>query len=84
MVTVASYSNGVIELIGLYSKANNLLLIAMYRQPDDITGGNRSTEKEFKHALCELENILSTTHRKTLRRSPRINKKRRYSDKRNF
>ena len=65
MVTVASYSNGVIELIGLYSKANNLLLIAMYRQPDDITGGNRSTEKEFKHALCELENILSTTQNPT-------------------
>ena len=29
--TVASYSNGVIEIIGLYSKAKNLLLLVVYR-----------------------------------------------------
>ena len=55
MVTVASYSNGVIEMIGLYSKAKNLLLLVMYRQPDDIVGGHRSTNIEFKQALGELE-----------------------------
>ena len=38
MVTVASYSNGVIEFLGLYSKTKNLLLLVMYRQPDDIIG----------------------------------------------
>ena len=61
MVTVASYSNGVIELIGLYSKAKNLLLMVMYRQPDDLIGGHRSTETEFKQALGEIEKILSST-----------------------
>ena len=55
MVTVASFSNGVIELIGLYSKAKNLLLLVMYRQPDDIVGGHRSTQTEFRQALGELE-----------------------------
>ena len=65
MVTVASYSNGVIEFIGLSSKANNLLLLVMYRQPDDITGGNRSTETEFKQALGELENVLLSTQNPT-------------------
>ena len=61
MVTVASYSNGVIELIGLYSKTNNLLLLVMYRQPDDIVGGHRSTHLEFKQALGKLEETLSVT-----------------------
>ena len=65
MVTVASYSNGVIEFFGLYSKANNLLLLVMYRQPDDITGGNRSTQTEFKQALGELENVLLSTQNPT-------------------
>ena len=60
MVTVASYSSGVIEMIGLYSKAKNLLLLVMYRQPDDIVGGHRSTNIEFKQALGKLEETLSS------------------------
>ena len=62
VVTVASYSNGVIEIIGLYSKAKNLLLLVMYRQPDDVVGGHRSTQVEFKQALCKLEETLSSTN----------------------
>ena len=60
MVTVASYSNGVIEFLGLYSKTKNLLLLVMYRQPDDIIGGHRSTQIEFKQALSKLEETLSS------------------------
>lgn len=61
MITVISFSNGVIEVLGLYSKTNNLVLIVVYRQPDDISGGHRSTEKEFKQALSKLEEALSLT-----------------------
>ena len=52
---VMCYSNGVIEILGLHSKSRNLLLIGLYRQPDDPTGGNRSTSKEFVSALSELK-----------------------------
>ena len=61
MVTVASYSNGVIEMIGLFSKTKNLLLLVVYRQPDDISGGHRSTQIEFKQALGKLEETLTAT-----------------------
>ena len=60
MVTVASYSNGVIEFLGLYSKTKNLLLLVMYRQPDDIIGGHRSIQIKFKQALSKLEETLSS------------------------
>ena len=60
METILGYSNGVIEITGLYSKAKNLLLIVLYRQPDDIIGGHRSTSKEFKQALSKLEECLSS------------------------
>ena len=62
VITVASYSNGVIEIIGLYSKTKNLLLFVVYRQPDDIAGGHRSTQLEFKQALGKLEETLSSTN----------------------
>ena len=60
MEIILDYSSGVIEIIGLYSKAKNLLLLVVYRQPDDIAGGHRSTSKEFKPALCKLGEVLST------------------------
>ena len=60
METILGYSNGVIEITGLYSKAKNLLLIVLYRQPDDTKGGHRSTNKEFKQALSKLEECLSS------------------------
>lgn len=56
---VMTYSNGVIEILGLYNKSRNLLLIGLYRQPDDPTGGNRSTYKEFTSALSKLKDLLA-------------------------
>ena len=61
MDTVISFSNSVIETLGLYSKTNNLLIIVVYRQPDDSGGGHRSTNVEFKQALSKLEETLSST-----------------------
>ena len=57
--TILGYSNGVTEITGLYSKAKNLILIVVYRQPDSTVGKHRSTSKEFKQALSKLEEALS-------------------------
>ena len=59
MEIMINYSNGVVELLGLYSKAKNIFIAVIYRQPDDKAGGHRSTEKEFQLALNKLNNSLS-------------------------
>ena len=53
-----SYSNGVIEILGLYSKADNIYIGVVYRQPNDPTGGNKSGLAEFKSALSKLKQKL--------------------------
>ena len=53
------FSNGVVEILGLYSKVHNLYIAVIYRQPDDSTGGHRSTEVEFNNALEKLHKSLS-------------------------
>ena len=47
METLMKFSNGVIEILGLYSPVENLFISVIYRQPDDIQGGHRSTPVEF-------------------------------------
>ena len=59
MEVAVKYSNGVVELLGLYSKERNIYLAVIYRQPDDPAGGYRSTETEFKLALDQLQKSLS-------------------------
>jgi hypothetical protein len=59
MENVLDYSNGVVEILGLYSRIDNLFLAIVYRQPDDTIGGNRSTDSEFKPALDKLSKVLS-------------------------
>ena len=56
---ILGYSNGVIEVLGLYNKSRNLLIFAVYRQPDDRVGGNRSTAAEFKLSLEEIKKVIS-------------------------
>ena len=53
------YSNGAVEILGLYSSSENLFLGIVYRQPDDTANGNPSTAKEFKPALDKLQAVLS-------------------------
>ena len=36
---VLNFLNGVVEVLGLHIKSDNLVLIAVYRQPDDLGGG---------------------------------------------
>ena len=59
MEIMIDYSNGVVELLGIYSKTKNILIVVIYRQPDDRLGGNRSTDKEFKQALNKLRDSFS-------------------------
>ena len=59
MELMVSYSNGVVELLGLYSKVKNLYIAIIYRQPDDWSGGHRSTDKEFKQALDKLRDSFT-------------------------
>ena len=54
MEKIVEFSNGVVELLGLYSKKKNILVAVIYRQPDDIKGGHRSTHKELQQALNKL------------------------------
>ena len=57
---VFTYSNGVIEAIGLQLKSLNLLLVVLYRQPDNQECNRRSTSREFGHFLGELEEFLAS------------------------
>ena len=57
---VFTFSNGVIEAIGVQLKSLNLLLIVLYRQPDDRERGHRSTNREFGHFLGELDEFLAS------------------------
>ena len=50
---------GVIEILAIHIKSLNLVVIVIYRQPDDVVGGNRSTNKEFKKALEEIRTALN-------------------------
>ena len=58
METRISFSNGVIELLGLYSPIENIFIAVVYRQPDDIQGQHRSTSAEFKEAMGKLGDAL--------------------------
>ena len=60
METMINFSNGVVELLCLYSKVYNLYIAVIYRQPDDRIGNHRSTEKEFIPAISKLKESLSS------------------------
>ena len=57
---MVNFSNGVVELLTLYSRVNNLYIAIIYRQPDDRVGNHRSTEKEFQVAIDKLKASLSS------------------------
>ena len=41
MEVKVQYSNGVVEVLGLFSSTYNLFLAIVYRQPNDTAGGNK-------------------------------------------
>ena len=52
------FTNGVVEVLGLYSSVENLFIGIVYHQPDDLIGGNCSTITEFKPALEKLQQAI--------------------------
>ena len=60
METVINYSNGVVELLCLYSKIHNMYIAVVYRQPDDRVGNHRSTETEFLPIMDKLSESLAS------------------------
>lgn len=42
-----SYSSKTVQLLCIYSKAENMALLVAYRQPDDKSNGNPSTSNDF-------------------------------------
>ena len=58
MVCVLKFSNGVIEMLVMYSKKLNLALIVIYRQPNDSKGGNTSYSNEFCEAIEAAKQTL--------------------------
>ena len=60
MEVMINFSNGVVELLCLYSKVHNMYIAVVYRQPDDRTGNHRSTEAEFLPVMDKLLASLSS------------------------
>lgn len=54
------YSNGVVELLSIYSTKYNLLISVIYRQPDNSSGGHPSTSIQFIDALEKLKKVIET------------------------
>ena len=53
------FSNGVNEVLLLYSQFSNTVLGALYRQPDDTTHDNPSGLPEFKTVLDQVRKLLN-------------------------
>lgn len=55
---VIQFSNGVVELLAVFSKLLNMCITVVYRQPDQFYG-HRSLSTHFKAALEKLNGFLS-------------------------
>ena len=54
MEILLQFSNGANEALIVYSKKENMLIVIVYRQPDDSRNNHPSTSKEFKELLSEV------------------------------
>lgn len=55
-----SFSDGVIEMLCIYSKHEHLLLAVLYRQPDDNAHGFSSSSTQYTSAINLLTNTINT------------------------
>ena len=55
---LSDFSNSVIESLCLFSRAENLIIILMYRQPDDSSHGNPSALPQFSEAINSIKKTL--------------------------
>ena len=56
---IFSFSNGVVESLGVHIKSRDLVVIIVYPQPYDREGRHRSGNKEFKLSLNEIHSVLN-------------------------
>ena len=56
---VLIFSNGVVEVLTIRSKMENLLISIIYRQPDNTVSGYPSTSIQFIEAMEKLDETLS-------------------------
>ena len=56
--TLLQYSNGVVDILAVYSKAENLIITTLYRQPDDSAHNRPSKCQEFKPAILALQKVI--------------------------
>ena len=54
--TIINFSNGAVEVLGLHIKTKNLVLIIVYRQPNNKN--HRSTHIHFREALDKLHDVF--------------------------
>ena len=54
-----SHSSECVQLLCLHSSVENLVLLAIYRQPDDKSHGHPSTSKDFIFPLNHVKALLS-------------------------
>ena len=59
MKPLLQYSDGRIECLCVYSNTENLIIVVIYRPPDDRTGGHRSTVLEYQTAIDKLKDTIS-------------------------
>ena len=58
MEIILKFSNGVNEAIVIYSEKENLIVVIVYRQPDDSRNGHPSRSVEFKKLLTSIRTQL--------------------------
>ena len=57
---VISHSDGNVEVCGIFSKSENILIIVLYRQPDNRNGGNQSTQQQFRQVINSIQNFINS------------------------
>ena len=55
---IFNFSNEVIEAVGVHIPKLSIIMIVVYRQPNDTVSNNRSTSREFKCLIRELKACL--------------------------
>ena len=54
------YTDGISDTLGLYVKTKKLLIINLYKQPDDKPGSHRLMDVEFRNALGIIKATLTS------------------------
>ena len=58
---IFTFSNGVVEALGIHIKTWNLAVVIVYRTPDDPKHNRKSAEKEFSQFLKAARDCLKKT-----------------------